>query len=351
MANNQQSLAVGLAVGIPSFLIITVTLLLWYRNQQKQLREDNLNKEIDVELRDDQSFNAFQEELHRKKQFLNAPIIQQPPYDDDSNPNKSYSTTTQAESSSNEKNFNGGSSSISSNSDNTNINPNSNSNNNIVQSSPLHPQHQNLHLPPQPSHLRPQTPNKIHQKSPSAYDFYETFIPVLPSSNQSSTSQTDINNIINNNNTNANSNVNANANANLQPYNQPPSIRQSAYLDQQSANSSNTSLFQPSPHHLDKQQAQSSPPTLDQFAKQLNSPSFFEKLPSRAAPPQMSLQRQLQASTNNSSSELLVNRLVGDEAAAINDHYVYEPPSAEVLAQELQLEKEINRHKSQRSHS
>ncbi|KAK6463605.1 hypothetical protein DFJ63DRAFT_312912 [Scheffersomyces coipomensis] len=331
MANNQ-SLAVGLAVGIPSFLIITITLFLWYRNQQKQNREDNLNKEIDLELRDDQSFNQFQEELHRKKQFLKPPIGGNGSEGDlDNDQNKSYSTTTQIESSSNNEKLFNGSSSISSTSDNTNVNHTNQSSSTPPPPLPNVPSSQQIlpntppsfYQPPQ----RPQTPSKIHQKSPSAYDFYETFIPVLPSSQHHSSSQTDIINAINHTNNNSSAFPN---HPNTPPsFHRPTSIRHSSsQLDQQSANSSSNASFIQSQGQQQQQQQQQPPAsTLESFAKQLNSPTFFEKLPSRAAPPQLSLQKQLQKSNNNSSSDLLVNKLVGDEAAAINDHYTFEPES------------------------
>lgn len=63
---NTQGLAVGLAVGIPSFIILVVVGIFWYRNQQKQKHEDMNDNEIDIGLRDDHSFNQFQEELHKQ---------------------------------------------------------------------------------------------------------------------------------------------------------------------------------------------------------------------------------------------------------------------------------------------
>lgn len=64
MADNN-GLAVGLAVGIPTFLVILLVGMFWIRNHRKQKREDLVEDDIDIGLKDDQSFQQFEQELHR----------------------------------------------------------------------------------------------------------------------------------------------------------------------------------------------------------------------------------------------------------------------------------------------
>lgn len=62
---NRQGLAVGLAVGVPSFIILLIVFGFWYRNQRK-LRKEDLDDYIDKEIQnDDSSFQQFQEQLHK----------------------------------------------------------------------------------------------------------------------------------------------------------------------------------------------------------------------------------------------------------------------------------------------
>ncbi|ABN68006.2 predicted protein [Scheffersomyces stipitis CBS 6054] len=308
---DSQSLTVGLAVGIPSFVIISVVLLLWLRNQRKQKKEDSVNDDIDMDLRDDQSFNQFQEELHRPyakgKAELNINTY--------SDPNKS-SSTTQGESSTEKPYISSHGSTSSSNiidQPHVYATPprpkysNANNGTNNVNNNNINNLNNNLN-----NNIN--NTNNIHSKSPSAYDFYETFIPILPGGGSPST---------NNGNTahhsNANSVHEAHSNGNLQSQlQQPPHIHDVASTN----NSSNDSL-----NGNDRS-------SLDNLAKQLTSPVFFEKLPSRATTVALK-PRFPNMQSNNSSSEGLNNRLIGD-TTALNDNFIYEAPTVDVKKTELQ---------------
>lgn len=125
-------LAVGLGVGVPSALIIAFCIFMWYRNQRKQLKEDKIDNEIDLGLGDDQLFNQFEEELHKKHEARNKPSLTPGEVTEaDGNAEKTYQTS-----------LSNGSSSTANFLDKRGI--------------------------------------ATHQKTPSSYDFYESVIPILP---------------------------------------------------------------------------------------------------------------------------------------------------------------------------
>lgn len=273
-----QGLTVGLAVGIPSVVIIGVIAIFWIRNQRKQLREDLDRTDIDIELQDDQSFTQFHEALHRHKQ-----------YDGSADKVENSSTYLQFERVLGTDSSNGSSSSD--------------------QQQPLQPPPHQAHIPS--SKLNNHSPPPARQ--PSVYDFYETFIPVLPQS------------------------------AN-QPTSGQPSARASTAdltnFTEISNNNDTTSMFLyllPSPP---PQATVMAPVTsgsgidsgsvsttgnggdLDMLAKQLHGPQFFEKLPSKATKVQL---KSRYSNYNNSSSELINNYLIS-QTTAINDHFTYQAP-------------------------
>lgn len=250
-----EGLAVGLAIGIPCALIIPGCSYVWYRNQQKQKKEDNLENGVDMDLRDNQSFNQFEEELHK-------------PYND---PNKS-STTQSAESSNLDKTTEKQTYISTNNSTSTtNITDITSTTAPHTTSTDINPPHTPLRNP------------HSHQKVASSYDFYETFIPILPGDEQNQTTS---------------------------DLSQPLAFGPTQRANNLSSSSSiiNANL---SPNSK----------SLDNLAKQLNGPLFFEKLPSRAGTTQRPAIHS-SAIPNNSSSELLKNQLLVHDA--INDHYVYE---------------------------
>lgn len=233
-----QGLAVGLAVGLPSLFILFGMFCLWLRNRRLQRKEDNQELHIDVELRDNHLFTEFQEELHR-------------PYE--KNKTKPVADAAEKRVSSTDLNS---------------LSPGSSS------SHTFSDKRRNQVVTPAVSVLN------AHQKTPSSYDFYETFIPILPST------------------------------PGPQDYDllQPPGIS----TDAQSTHSSNNgSLIGPG---LNRDLMSKS---LDNLAKQLHNPQFFEKLPSRATTVNM---KQRIHHVNNLSSEV-VNV---PERTGINDNYVYE---------------------------
>ncbi|ODV65120.1 hypothetical protein HYPBUDRAFT_230214 [Hyphopichia burtonii NRRL Y-1933] len=254
-----QGLAVGLGIGVTVIVVFAICIVIWYRNQRQQRREDNIENDIDLDLRDNQSFSQFQEELHK-------------PYND---PNKS-STTQSGDLVNNEKLVQDHNSINSTKSDKDIIQP-----------------------PPQLNHNRNYSStstdfNSRHNKTGSSYDFYESFIPILPERN--------------NNNNNNNNDIDESI---IQP---PPPINDTIESNPTSNNSSNTSII-----------GNPNTKSLDNLAKQLTGPTFFEKLPSRAATINVK-QRNPTNLPNNSSGDLIQNQLI-DTNDAINDNYVYESNS------------------------
>ncbi|KAK6459388.1 uncharacterized protein RJT20DRAFT_4958 [Scheffersomyces xylosifermentans] len=288
---NTQGLTVGLAVGVPSFVIITVVLLFWLRNQRKQNKEDSLDNEIDMDLRDDQPFNQFQEELHRPYNKVKDDVNT---YND---PSKSSSTTHGVEYVT-EKPY-------------VSSNGSSSSSNTIDHST------NTFQTPPRAPAGARVTPN--HYKTASAYDFYETFIPILPQSHTGSPNINSSGNTVSHSHSNSLSFPDG--------FSQPPALGELASTN----NSSNTSL-------ADKN-------SLDNLAKQLAGPTFFEKLPSRAAVVSLKPRYNNVAAHNNSSSDLVHNTLVGE--TALNDNFIYEANTVDVQKEKA----ELHRKESQRSKS
>ncbi|RLV91432.1 hypothetical protein JA1_003892 [Spathaspora sp. JA1] len=231
---NLQSLAVGLAVGIPSLLIIIVIVIFWYRNNKKQSKEDLEVDAIDLQLREDQSFRQFQEELHQPyvKEKASSTLIYEKP---------------------------------------------------VIESG---------------SSASEVSPNPI---KPTAYDFYETFIPMLPP--QSLTA--------------------------------PPSPQQQQHTQQMHTSlksrihqaSSSDLINVPTTPDVSISET-SSTLDLDNLAKQLHSPEFFEKLPSKAAKVQLK-PRNPMVQSNNSSSDMINNYLIS-QTRGINDHFTYEATAVDV---------------------
>jgi len=219
--SDNQSLTVGLAVGIPSFVILSVVSLFWYRNQRKQRREDLLEDDIDIGLRDDQSFQQFHQELAK-------------PINPVADSNGSHGSN--------------GSSTLTDNVAN-------------------HSQ-----------------PGKIsHGQKNSIYDFYETFIPVLPEDSEASQRADDT-------------------------------------LNESGVESSLASMFLTTPNAQNDR-------SLDNLAKHLSTPQFFEKLPSRPSP--ISVRHRASNTISNNSSSDILNNLVGEDVA-LNDNFVYDAPTVEV---------------------
>lgn len=251
------ALTVGLAVGVPSAIIITFVALLWLRNQQKQNREADTHDDIDMDLRGNESFDHFENEL--LKPYGN--IASEATHPDPPTPssiNNSHTTNTNTNS---EK-------------------PNVSSNGSSASTNTIEHKKQGQNLPQ--THLFTQARNP---KPSSAYDFYDSFIPVLPTNGTSSAHDV----------------------SQLAP---PPILHDTA-----STTASSNNSIAPSPQ--DK--------SLDSLAKQLTAPTFFEKLPSRAAPVVLKNRGNpsYASTTNNSSSDLVANKMVND-TSAINEHFFYE---------------------------
>lgn len=249
-----QGLAVGLAIGIPSFIILVGGYLLWMRNRRRDKKED-MQDDLDVELRDNNSFKEFQEALHR-------------PYQNNGPSERPYLDKRQFNS---EKQ---------------------------ISSAEVGSLSRELGLStsePQKTQLVTPAPSVInqHQKTPLSYDFYDTFIPILPDHGNGNGSGQAIN---------------------AHDLAQPPTIAG----DKNSVHSSsNTSLIGSNPDSLSR--------SLDNLAKQLHSPQFFEKLPLRSATMHMKQRPGSHVLAHNLSSDLIHNTLF--DRVAINDDYVYDTAS------------------------
>ncbi|KAI5965797.1 SKG1 [Candida pseudojiufengensis] len=371
---NSNGLAVGLAVGIPSLLIILVVLIFWYKNHKKLQKEDIDDEFIEKELQNDQSsFKQFHEQLHRKYHNENENIIKGKNGDD-----IQFKENIIVDSSigSSESDF---PSNTSSSTTNKLQQPQQQQTQQTQQSQqsqqPQHPYGQHLKLPQYPSTQNSQTLSQIHptyyhqnsySQHQSSYDFYDTFIPtftnndMIDSSNgfpqqQQSHQQHHSNhphlnhlnplgNFFSSSNSNSNSKTNSfidlpnsseniNNRQNLQEFNS-----QSSLLN----NTHNNNSSQSQPH------TRSSSTDLDTLAKQLNNPIYFEKLPSKIAAQQQNsffIKPRYPSTTlkNNksSSSELINNYLIG-ENSAINDHFTYDAPIIENKQQFKEQVKEDN---------
>ncbi|CAK9441339.1 uncharacterized protein LODBEIA_P52080 [Lodderomyces beijingensis] len=293
------ALAVGLAVGIPSALIIIAVFIFWYRNQRRQEKEDNEAGTIDKDLQDDRSFELFQEELHKKQSYgKNGSDILLKEH-----------TVSETSNGSSESNVNL-------------------DQQDTTASASTHPYGKHVWVQNnQPE--QQQQPAPQNAKHASSYDFYNTFIPTFENS------------------TSSNPTSNSNQGQNPPPLTSKPSSELSRSIHNIFGSKQNNSTSKDAAgpmSHSDSASSILSHPNhlrspsndLDTLAKQLNNPVFFEKLPSKAAAEASAITirpRYIASpnsrSVNNSSTDLLNNHLVG-ENSAMNDHYTYEAPIVEV---------------------
>lgn len=253
-----QGLAVGLAIGIPVFLVLVGAYVLLVRHRRLQRQEDAQGGDIDVELQDNNLFKEFGEALHR-------------PYDQRKLPRKLKEFASESLHTAEEKRT-----------------P-------LLTPDLAELSRELLLLRTASKHLTTPTPlvanagqgrttpilATSHQKTPLAYAFYDTFIPILPGQ----------------------------AEQQVQPPHMPGA-------DRHSVHSLNGSLIGGNASSLSR--------LLDNLAKQLQGPQFFEKLPLRAGTTKLRPAFQL-APANNSSSDVVHNILY--DSSAINDNYVHETGS------------------------
>lgn len=246
-----QGLAVGLAVGLPCFIVFVGALFFYRRNRRLQRKEDQEGDAFDEEMGENGLFKEFGEELHKP-----AATPSRTRLTGGNSPQKSSADTmmgkllTSADS--------------------------------VKSASLLNlsktPSLDRCKLLPHFSELfqhRPQgQPHGLSLgKSNSAYDFYDTVIPILP----------------------------------LDPDLQPPA---NAGSDRQSVHSSRGSLLPG-----DKTRS------LESLAKQLQNPLIFEKVPSRASTTLARPQRAFVPGSKSSSQTDLLEPYVH---GGINDHFVNE---------------------------
>lgn len=274
-------LAVGLSVGIPCFLILVLCLAFWIRNRRRQRTEDNMEQDIDVELRDDNSFNRFEDALHK-----HANTYDKKEGSDVTAHEKQVSLTD-----------------LEVHDDKISLSRGSSTSNTFSE-----PKKANFFTPP-PSvlngnsaryvpHLNPGSLPGLpgfHQKTPSSYDVYDTFIPILPSRNSTANDLSDL----------------------TQP---PPALNTDG---KSSVSSSNTSLIGLGGGPVTATGAnRENNRLLDNLAKQLHQLQLFDKLPSRAATVSLK-HRPVTQIPNNSSAELVKDYFQNN---AINESYVVQVP-------------------------
>lgn len=256
-------LAVGLAIGIPCFIILIGGYLLWNRNRRRNKKEDMQHNDIDVELRDNNLFTEFGEALH--KPYENGKTL--------SFVEEAHVSTEKHPSSTEEATLSRGLALLPSVTDRRKIQV----------------------ATPDSSVLNQ------HRKTPLSYAFYDTFIPIMPEGMASGTGHI-LDHVSNGGTSTPRHNLA-----------QPPAINGERLSVHSSSNTSFIGGNSDSGAH-----------SLDNLAKQLNSPQFFEKLPLRAAT--VHLKQRLGTTLNNLSSDIIHNTLY--DRQGINDNYVYEVGSS-----------------------
>lgn len=242
---NTNGLIVGLAVGVPSLAILVIVLWFWVRAQRREKHDDSNIDDIDIGLRDNGLFDHFEEELnkpYRPQQILeHTPqhsLHKDSPDKSETSNDKSSTTITGSE-----KPFSSG--------------PDLNGSSSTIEG-------------------RGKAPRPSHSKTPSSYDFYDAFIPVMPGTASPS-----------------------------------PNVESTG---QESIHTASTTSSIPREV------------SLGNLAKQLHAPQFFEKLPTRL--PSVTLMRapQVAMKNHNSSADLIFS----DSTGAINDHFTYEATTIDV---------------------
>lgn len=321
-----QGLAVGLGIGVPAAIILTVCFVIWTRNQRKQLKEDSLENGVDLDLRDNQSFNSFHEELH--KPYNNSKILNKSNKSNEINEINEMEIENENETDLNDKNIEKQPYLISNTSSSTtNVTDITNSNSNSTNTNT----NRNRNQYSQHSQHAPKN-NANHEKTLSSYDFYETFIPILPHENSYSSNNTNINNhtTSNNNDLSQPPPLLKNNTGTLSDINDNGSTTTSIDLPNNTSPTNNTTTPNnniPNPNIESNHQYTKS---LENLAKQLAGPSFFEKLPSKAQPPRSIIgsgsgSGAMGNMTNNSSGDLIKNKLIDN--ININDNFIFEAGS------------------------
>ncbi|PVH20919.1 hypothetical protein CXQ85_004432 [Candidozyma haemuli] len=228
-----------------------------------------MEQDIDVELRDENSFNQFQDALHRQ-----ASNYEKKEGSDVATAHEKQVSSTDLDVHEDNMSSSRGSSTSNTFSEQKRPNfftpPPSVLNGNSAR-----------YVPPSASQ---QGSPGLHQKSPSSYDFYDTFIPILASHNSTAGDLSEL----------------------TQP---PPALNHDGRSS--GSSSSNTSSTRDNR-------------SLDNLAKQLHHSQLFDKLPSRAASVSIKQRPHLPVPANNSSSELVRDYFHSD---AINENYVVQVPS------------------------
>lgn len=265
MAYNQ-GLAVGLAVGLPCFLVLCIFLVFYARHRRRQREEDETGNDLDLELRDTKLFNDFQEELHQQRE-----------------PHPANNGETNIAAHNQDSSVDENDRHLHHNKEVEKALTEESSLGHLLLQTYLEKRGPTLASVPQPrTPTRTPTPsmknNLRHYKTGSSYDFYEQFIPVIPQQESSDLLQ-------------------------------PPQVLGDGVSVHSTGNASvggNSNSANASRH------------SLDTLAKQLQAPMMFPKLPSRVASQHM--KNRLPLHNNNSSSEILPN---GQEKSNINDSYAF----------------------------
>lgn len=285
-----QGLAVGLSIGVPSALILTAILYIWWRYQHKRRKEADVETDLDIELRDDMLMRQFREEI-TKTYHRGHPQTDK---------TKAYETGSEST---------GGSFNDSAHAKSKVLESPALSSDTTQQNHPNSDSNSNTNLIPNPP--------RLHKKTPSSYDIYDSMIPVLKEEQPSSQTHS-----TNGGLTGSNNNLGIFSTPG-KIYNHNNSSQQQSLNDGASSHLTMPLTALPGLQNPDK--------LLDSLAKQLHNPKLFEKLPSNlkfpnfagAGSPGARMSGHLIASNNNSSLDLLNNVLIGDDTN-LNDNYIYE---------------------------
>lgn len=264
-----QGLAVGLAVGLPCFIVFVGVFFFYRRNRRMQRKEDLDGNDFDVEMGENGLFKEFGEALHRP--VLNTPhkIPNENKTPVNGRPQTADTTVVKALSSTESV---------------------LNSNSSKTQSVDRRPHYSVKNYSPEKPNSSSGRPGSAFTqgRTNSAYDIYDSVIPIM----ESEPLQEPL-------------------------LGQPPALSGNSHSERHSLHSSRGSLIG----------GDSLTRSLDNLAKQLQNPLFFDKTPSRAnttltKPPQY-LNPRIPPQKSSAGSSM-VDLSAHFEQGGVNDHFVNE---------------------------
>ncbi|KAG7191323.1 uncharacterized protein KQ657_003564 [Scheffersomyces spartinae] len=290
-------LAVGISIGVPCALVLTIIFGIWWKYQHRRRRESDIETDLDIELRDDMLMRQFREEI--TKTYHKSPP---PPPPDKA---KAYETVSESTGGSFNESANVKSKVLESPALSSDTADHIHNNNNISNYAENTAANNNAFL----------NPPRLHKKTASSYDIYDSMIPILKEGQQSTQTQTT-------------RGIFSGSHNNLGIFSSPGRIYNHNNTSQQQSLNDGSSSHLSMPLNALGGSTQNPDKLLDSLAKQLHNPKLFEKLPSNLEFPNFTssetrLSGHLGTSNNNSTSDLLNNVLIGEDTN-LNDNFIYE---------------------------